>query len=211
MIKVLIAAVSDFKKTETLSSMKKQLLFWPEEAPQNHNMDFVSAIGHFLCEHLLSEQNVSQETINTLHKNEFGKWRLVSDSIDFNISHSGDKVLAAITNQGVIGVDIEKVRPIAWRDFKESFSFDEWEFLSASPDSEMTFFDLWTRKESLAKAYGLGLQLPLDSLHVLKDIGKVDHTSMSGYFYPLQMTDYKGYVCMSNHQDVVVQNFSRRS
>ncbi|MED5621729.1 4'-phosphopantetheinyl transferase family protein [Ideonella sp. BN130291] len=77
--------------------------------------------------------------------------------IEFNLSHSGDYSVIAVTDGQAVGVDIEQVRPVPeWREIAAShFSPRERRVLEAGgPDA---FFALWTGKEALIKATGDGL------------------------------------------------------
>ncbi len=78
----------------------------------------------------------------------------------FNISHSGEYVLCAVSGQEV-GADIQKFRPVnteklAGRFFAES----EYRALTDCADDgerQRLFFALWTRKEAYGKLSGKGL------------------------------------------------------
>lgn len=96
---------------------------------------------------------------------EHGKLELRRDSrgaaIHFNLSHSGDVALYAITCDCPIGVDVEYIRPIPHyeRIVLEYFSQSEADVLIGLPVKRQAgrFFNLWTRKEALLKAMGKGL------------------------------------------------------
>ncbi len=83
----------------------------------------------------------------------------------FNISHTADWVVCGVCRDFEIGLDVERIAArvepllIAERFFNE----DEVKELSVLDDSSCLerFFTLWTLKEALAKAYGLGLAAPL--------------------------------------------------
>jgi 4'-phosphopantetheinyl transferase len=95
--------------------------------------------------------------------------------LHFNLSHSGDLALIAMTRIGEIGVDIEPVREL--RDasdlVKRFFSTRESELFHRlpEPDRPEAFFNLWTRKESWLKATGDGISGGLSQVEVsfLKD------------------------------------------
>jgi 4'-phosphopantetheinyl transferase len=92
------------------------------------------------------------------------------ESVDFNISHSGDVVVLAFARNRRIGVDIECVRT----DFSTTeiaerfFSRAEREALRVVPVEQRheAFFRCWTRKEAFIKALGEGLSHPLDRFDV---------------------------------------------
>ena len=91
--------------------------------------------------------------------------------LTFNLSHSGDRAVVAVSTVAAVGVDCESVRPID--DFlavaELTFSPPERAHLAALPplDRLLKFYSLWTRKEAVAKGIGLGLAYPLVDLPVL--------------------------------------------
>src|SRR5262249_39587526 len=93
-----------------------------------------------------------------------------SADIRFNVSHSGDQAIVAVTLGREIGVDIEQIRSnIECEQLAERFfSTREREFLREIPEEERlrAFFRLWTCKEAFLKAHGTGLSRPLNSFNV---------------------------------------------
>lgn len=99
--------------------------------------------------------------------NAFGKPELSAEfgsRLRFNLSHSGDLALIAITTDAAIGVDLERIRPqpdygaIA----RSVFSAAEVDQLNSLPSHlyAQAFFNCWTRKEAYVKARGEGLAMP---------------------------------------------------
>lgn len=87
---------------------------------------------------------------------------------DFNLSHSGDWVVCAITSEGKVGVDTERIDEIDINLFKGVLTRNEMELLTANNgESIPLFYRLWSRKESFVKALGTGLSLPLDNYEFL--------------------------------------------
>jgi 4'-phosphopantetheinyl transferase len=90
--------------------------------------------------------------------------------VRFNVSHSHEMALFAVTSGREVGVDIEYLgREIRGEEIAERFfSAHERANLRALP-AEMrhqAFFNCWTRKEAYIKAHGEGLSLPLDQFDV---------------------------------------------
>jgi 4'-phosphopantetheinyl transferase len=91
-------------------------------------------------------------------------------AVRFNLSHSKELVLYAVTQGREIGIDIEHISeqvetdPIAGRFFSSS----EVAALRALPRGlqRRAFFTCWTRKEAYIKARGGGLSMPLDKFTV---------------------------------------------
>lgn len=86
--------------------------------------------------------------------------------LGFNLSHSGDLALIAIGAPLAIGIDLESIALSRLGIAENYFTKAEIEALSALPDSARAaaFTRLWTRKEAVAKAVGLGLHLLLDTI-----------------------------------------------
>jgi 4'-phosphopantetheinyl transferase len=106
----------------------------------------------------------------TFSLNQYGKPALINSTLEFNLSHSGDFALIAVTLGRKVGVDVERIRQgisshvIA----QQYFSKAEVAELQSLPfeQREAAFFTCWTRKEAYIKAQGLGLSLPLESFDV---------------------------------------------
>jgi 4'-phosphopantetheinyl transferase len=102
--------------------------------------------------------------------NAYGKPSLDEEHLEFNLSHSGDLALVAITRERKIGVDVEKVRTGISAEIIGGHYFSKTEMaeLQALPveQREAAFFLCWTRKEAYIKAQGMGLSLPLESFDV---------------------------------------------
>ncbi|MEQ1879156.1 MAG: 4'-phosphopantetheinyl transferase superfamily protein [Bdellovibrionia bacterium] len=91
--------------------------------------------------------------------------------LDVSVSHSHKIWLAAFARGRRIGADIERVRPefdfsAIVRDHFVASERDEWERSNRNID---VFFHVWTQKEAVTKALGLGLQMPLTDIEVEAD------------------------------------------
>ena len=88
----------------------------------------------------------------------------------FNVSHTGDLAVFALTKSHSIGVDVEALRamPDALALADRFFSPSERQALHAvgAADRDVAFFSCWTRKEAYVKATGEGLTCDLESFDV---------------------------------------------
>lgn len=119
---------------------------------------------------LLFGYDYSLESIKTT---EHGKPYFENSSFSFNISHSEEYVVCAISNDEQInlGIDIEKVKPIKIDGFSAVFSPEE----KKEIDSYNKFYTCWTRKEAIVKADGRGLTIPLNTINTLNLSTKLDN------------------------------------
>lgn len=98
------------------------------------------------------------------------------ENVHFNISHSGHSALIAITQTAAVGVDIEVHQPL--KDLTGLLEMvghpRELAAWQALPSEERTngFYQLWTLKEALSKAVGLGLGLDFRKLEIGMQHGK---------------------------------------
>lgn len=85
----------------------------------------------------------------------------------FNVSHSGEFLLFGITVGREVGVDIEQIREIEVQAVVSRFFHrDEIAWLNEQPDMLGAFYALWSGKEAVIKAMGLGLQFELPAFAV---------------------------------------------
>lgn len=89
----------------------------------------------------------------------------LSDSIDFNISHSGGLVICAIAENCRIGIDLEEIRQVDTSSFKNQFTIAEWHQIELNKKNSFNqFFNFWTMKEAVIKADGRGLNISLNEI-----------------------------------------------
>ena len=132
--------------------------------------DRVLSLGaEILLREALKEQGVEITEINYGYKTNGKPFLKGIEGFDFNISHSEDFVMVAVS-ENEIGCDIEKITEIDLEIAKKFFFREEYENIAALPASEERnelFFRYWTLKESFMKVTGLGMRLPLDSFQIL--------------------------------------------
>ncbi|HEV2393476.1 MAG TPA: 4'-phosphopantetheinyl transferase superfamily protein [Verrucomicrobiae bacterium] len=92
------------------------------------------------------------------------------DNLEFNLAHSEDVALLAVTRTFPVGIDVERIRPMpdAAELVARFFSPRESAIFRGLPSEEQSsaFFSLWTRKEALLKATGEGIGHLLNQVEV---------------------------------------------
>lgn len=78
--------------------------------------------------------------------------------ISFSRSYACNLLALAIEQEGTIGVDAEKIKKVDVSVMKYFFTEKEKEYVEHSIDPDFAFSLIWTRKESVIKCTGKGLQ-----------------------------------------------------
>ncbi len=101
-----------------------------------------------------------------------GKPSIDHSPLQFNLSHSHNLAVCAVSGKYPVGVDIEQIHPIAAAGLVDRFfSTREQAIFHALPVDlqQAAFFHAWTQKEAYLKACGTGLSTPLDQIEVSID------------------------------------------
>ncbi len=104
-------------------------------------------------------------------RTQYGKPFLVEyPDLYFNLSHSGNSCVLALSTSAPLGVDVERVRNR--RGFeglvKKCFTPLEAQYWHALPEQQQlgAFFRFWTAKEAFVKAVGRGIALGLNRVEI---------------------------------------------
>jgi len=119
------------------------------------------------------------------------------DAPSFNVSHDDDVSVLAIGEGHSVGVDVERIRTIDRVDELAHGLFTPDEIASVQARdpmaSSLAFLTLWTRKEAVLKAMGVGLSGPLDGFTVLTGDGTtVGRPRHAGRALPYAFTALEG-------------------
>lgn len=110
--------------------------------------------------------------------NDFGKPGPLG-GMHFNISHSGEHVICAMSAAHFLGIDTEFMESkLELEDFKNFFRPDEWKQIGGN---HQLFYTLWTQKEAVLKAAGTGFSKPAKDVIIDKQ-----RAFLSGNTYRLQ-------------------------
>lgn len=119
--------------------------------------------GRYTVSGLLSE--LGEPFPLTYRYGERGKPYFENLPLYFNLSHSGDYVLCAVSD-GEVGADIQKFQPVdEMKLAKRFFSESECQAMARCEETkerQCLFFRLWTRKEAYGKLTGEGIVAVID-------------------------------------------------
>lgn len=131
-----------------------------------------SFLGRYLLQYALSKLYVSQNVISEIEWDKYHKPFIKSIvPLQFNISHSEQCIACAVALHSV-GLDVEKINHsflLEIDELSDFFSCSEIKHIKKSPDSCMTFFKMWTLKESVLKAKGTGFRFPPNEIDILNN------------------------------------------
>jgi 4'-phosphopantetheinyl transferase len=139
--------------------------------------------------HLLAEATGREAHTLAFSAGPHGKPALVGDEeLQFNASHSGALALVGISSRRPIGVDIELMRANIGELALAAtfFGDDEHRFLESleGPARLEAFHRIWTCKEAVLKAFGLGVTAYLKDFSVCLKPAGIDIEPAPGCFKP---------------------------
>jgi len=151
------------------------------EDEQKHARRFVKntdktlyILSHGMLRKILGARLSQDPAHLAFRKEKQGKPALEGEKIHFNISHSGEVVLIAVSDTQT-GVDVEYMKPDF--DYEEilatNFCGRESKAARSALDGRKMFYRLWTRKEALLKADGIGLTDDLTKIDVSDGVREI--------------------------------------
>jgi 4'-phosphopantetheinyl transferase len=121
------------------------------------------ALGRGALRHVLARYLGSAPESLLFGTGEAGKPCLANHSrLQFNVSHSGELIVIAVTSGVPVGVDVERLRPISHmegiaRRWYSAADYGAIRRASSPQRKARLFFEVWTREEARGKATGDGL------------------------------------------------------
>ena len=194
MVKVYIfklpRSICDKEKSYLLSKLDStEIKMLPKQRGENFEL---SLVGKILVKKIISDETLSSKKDILIGKTKLGKLIIKRPSnlnLDVSISHSGRYLVVGVCNNGKIGVDIELLKDVNYRVFRNCLSASEEMYINS--DKEITqrlenFYEIWTRKEAYLKALGIGLQKPLPITQFypdpIKPRAEIIHGNQQYYF-----------------------------
>jgi len=168
------------KLPKDLLAKNKKYLRWQDRK--------LNVLGKLLLIEGLKLYNLDSGYLEKLKYTKYGKPYFLDLELDFNISHSGEYAICALAKGMRLGVDIEKIKEIDLDSFPEVFTQNEFHNINTSKSKEETFYNYWTIKESIIKAIGKGLSIPLQDIKI-NTSKQVNYNNDIWYVEGLQIDD----------------------
>lgn len=188
----IIKNINDFNKDDInnfydkIPKLKKDKIY----KFKNYESKVRSIVGEIILKELLVKKNISYNSLD-YYINEYGKPYLKDNTTFFNISHSFDYVITAISDNEV-GIDIEKIRKTPIKIINQFATEKEKEYiLSSNNNIEERIFKIYTLKEAYFKMLGTNLNNILEVEFIIKNdkIYCNDENIKVGF-----INDIKGYI-----------------
>ncbi|SDZ26956.1 4'-phosphopantetheinyl transferase superfamily protein [Bacillus sp. 166amftsu] len=195
---------------ESLSILSdEELKVYKNYKVDHKKIEFI--IGRLLIKQLISKELDIPISEVEIMKNKYGKLFLKKqcvhnekESLHFNLSHTEGLVICVIGYMDQIGVDVENITYDFLEVMPQVFVPDEIKYINAGSSYEtklIRFFHLWTRKEALVKAKGLGFSLSPLSFRVPYQLDENTAEDFN-YFTYSPMKDYVASVAVKNAEGI---------
>jgi len=202
-VKIYFSIISEFISDKEINEAISQLpssVITNLPTYLNPKNKYLSLIAWLMLKKLISDFNMDESTILEIKKNEFGKPS--HPDLYFNYSHSGNIVICAASKNLQLGIDVEKIRDIQPEDYINCFTEVERDKLLESIDNRL-FFDLWCKKESVAKADGKGMTIPFNEIIINKNQALIFESDKMWFLQSLNIhAHYCAYVCTSEISEI---------
>lgn len=125
--------------------------------------------GKIVTRLLLQQYSGMKELV--FRKGKYGKpYYITAPSkrgIQFNISHSGERISAVFSRYHRVGIDVQKIRDIPdYMDIAQNFFAAEEAADIKAAGALVRFYQYWSAKEAYLKAQGIGLNQGMDFFSV---------------------------------------------
>jgi len=131
----------------------------------------------------------------------------IRDAPHFSLANDGAVAVCAISETSVLGIDVERLKPLNLSDYRNEMTYLEWREIYSRIIPLRRFYEFWTIKESVLKADGEQENVDIKEIYIQPDIAF--YNAKNWYINPAEL-DYYCYTCFlvsSNpHADIDVIN-----
>ncbi|OXA90088.1 4-phosphopantetheinyl transferase [Flavobacterium hercynium] len=168
----------------------------------------LSLLGRILLYKGVEEIYKQNPHTKIIKHTEYNKPYFDNDKIQFNISHSGEIVVCALSDEQEIGIDIEIVSDIKIADFRSQLTENEWQKIALAANANHSFFEYWAQKEAVIKTHGHGLSIPLTSFEIVDNTTTIHNEEY--YLQQLNINEkYKCYLALkTNNSSITIKEFN---
>lgn len=212
-----IFSINIIDNNDFLNKLDIFLKFIPESEKniilkyKNHKRIQISLLGQLLVRYVMINRYKIEYDKMELKKNINGKPYIEGLPIHYNISHSGEWLIACFSNKEV-GVDIERIREPNYSVAKKFFSEEEFSILENEREEikkKELFFKIWTAKEAYVKMLGSGIYYSFNkfTVNINDNKSKIKDPKQNNDVFLKYYNYYKDYIlaCCSN-ENIISNN-----
>lgn len=207
----------DFFKFDEISDIEEYYSFLADsEKERADQLKIKKVFEQFVLTRGRLRRNVAQQLSCTpqeliIDVAEKGKPYLKNFNYQFNVSHTQGSAIIALSPTIQLGIDMENINREVdiFGVAKQLFTKQEQDFIFNESDQKQAFFYVWTRKEALVKALGLGIYSDIKTVSIINK----DEITIKGQRWFIKELDlFEGYqsALVSNMGfNTVIDNFLR--
>lgn len=163
------------EKVEELFSQLPENLVKSVNQYQDTNDRKSRMISKLLLEILVRKMIPDQNFFwNLYQKDSFSKPYFKHFEINFSSSHHEGFSVVCAARKAQCGVDSELIKPLNIEVYNDFLHPEEKQFINQQLNPQATFYEIWTKKEAVLKASGLGISQELQSIDAHKDIIQIN-------------------------------------
>jgi phosphopantetheinyl transferase len=127
---------------------------------QDKNKAIKTLLGRILLYRRLSLMGVEPQDIPAMRYSTSGK-PYFENGFHFSFAYEKGIIMVASSDKQAVGIDIEHIRPISWKEYEAYFEAEEWMKISKSKHPVQDLIAGWVTKEAATKLEGT-VDLPID-------------------------------------------------
>ena len=111
---------------------------------------------------------------NLYQKDSFSRPHFKGLDINFSSAHHESFSIVCAARKKQCGIDSELIKPLDINIYSDFLHANEKEFIHQQPNPQTTFYELWTKKEAVLKASGVGISHELQLIDAHKNIIQIN-------------------------------------
>lgn len=167
-LKLMTCTIQDIQEKKIMTEVPH--FIQDKIAKYKHEEDRLQRLaGYFLLQQMIAsfqlqhQLNLSHLQLEANHKPYF------QHPFHFSIAHAKERIVCLASTTYIVGIDLEYIRTIDTSLLADYLTVEEQQFIQNSTQASRDFLSLWTKKEAIAKASGLGVLCRFQEINVLQN------------------------------------------
>jgi len=167
-LKLMTCTIQDIQEKKIMTEVPH--FIQDKIAKYKHEEDRLQRLaGYFLLQQMIAsfqlqhQLNLSHLQLEANHKPYF------QHPFHFSIAHAKERIVCLASTTYIVGIDLEYIRTIDTSLLADYLTVEEQQFIQNSTQASRDFLSLWTKKEAIAKASGLGVLCRFQEINALQN------------------------------------------